>query len=673
MSYASGGSGAFGSVAVGDPDPWVEMSAFQPTREPRDREHQYGECHWLSDLQIDLTGARRTRFSRTVKQVTGAEGLQQAAVATVSFDPSYEQLTFHRVCVTRAGQERHIDPRMCMQVLRREPDLERAIYDGRLTAHLTIPDIRVGDLVDVAFSVAGERPIVGGRFAEEWLFDWDCWVGETRVRLRAKQDRQFVIRTWNGAPEPETRLEGDICERVWTARERPRAELETDMPSWVRPYASVRVCDRMSWMDVADVFAPLYASRGELPAELEAEIAPLARLSPRDRAVEALRLVQTALRYQSVSIGEGGFAPRELNEIWASRSGDCKDASRLLTEVLTRLGLSACPTLVNTWRGDVLDEEPPSLLAFDHCLVQLLIDGETRWLDPTLAPQAGSLDQIYQPRFGWCLPLRSGAQLTPMGKIEPAEVFEMVETLGHGRRPTDTIDLDVKVQYSSWAAEGERRRWASDPHRAEREIQEQRRAEYGEVELVDAVRKVDDQRRNIFEVAATYRAPSPWKLLKKAKLAELQLQDAFIERQLGAPPNARRKWPLNMGRPRRIRHVYEIRLPAPLQAPGWDDTYRGPSVTARIQLQVDRGGRTARFVRELEVREPCIPPSQVPAFADFRSEVLSHSGAVLRVAVRNDRFHTPPRNLLENIEAYWGRWLVVIFFLAYWAAALLGV
>lgn len=672
MSYDSGVSGPGGGVAYGAPEAWVEMPVFAPPREPREREHQYGECHWLSDLQINLLGQQRTRFGRTVRQVTGAEGLQRVAVATVSFDPSFERLTYHRVCVTRGGVERHIDPRQCLQLLRREPDLERAIYDGRLTAHLTLPDIRIGDLVDVAFSLEGERPIVGAKLAEEWLFNWDCWVGETRVRLLAQRDRDFVVRNWNGAPEPEVRLDGEVCERTWRALERPRVELEADMPSWVRPYASVRVCDPMSWAEVAEVFLPLYAPEGALPAELEAEVAPLASLPPKDRAIEALRLTQTALRYQSVSIGEGGFAPRPAAEIWASRAGDCKDASRLLTEILTRLGLSAWPGLVNTWRGHVLDEEPPSLLAFDHCLVGLELDGRTYWLDPTLSPQSGALDQIYQPRFGWCLPLRPGAQLMSMGRIEPTDVVEMTETLGHGRRPTDTIDLEVRSVFTSWAAEGERRRWAADPHQVERDLVAQRRAAYGEIELIDAVQKTDDPKQNRFEVRSAYRAPSPWRIVKKAGLAELHLSDAFMEMQLGAAPNAPRKWPIDLGRPRRVRHTFEIRLPAPLQAPGWDDTYQFPAMTARIQLQVDRGGRTARFIREIEVRESLVAAAQAPAFADFRNEVLSHSGAVLRMAVRNGRFVTPPRNLIENIEAYWGRWLLGVFILAYIVAGILG-
>ena len=48
-------------------------------------------------------------------------------------------------------------------------------------------------------------------------------------------------------------------------------------------------------------------------------------------------LVQTALRYHSVSVGEGGYRPRALEQIWETRYGDCKDGSVLLHRHLKAL------------------------------------------------------------------------------------------------------------------------------------------------------------------------------------------------------------------------------------------------------------------------------------------------------------------------------------------------
>lgn len=625
-------------------------------------------CLWLTDTQISLLGPASATFHRSVNEVTGTDGLQSAAVVNVTFDPSYETLTFHRICVVRDGQERLIDPGPHAQVFRREPDLERAIYDGRLTANLTLPDIRVGDIVDVAFSLSGDHPIIGRHFSREWLFSWGCWVGETRVRLLAPVSRPLKMLSWSGAPAVEERLLDGACERIWRSRETAPVELEPDMPAWVRPYATVKVCDEMTWPEVAGIFAPLYRVQEGLPPGLDAEVAALAALEPKAKAIAALRLVQGALRYQSVSLGEGGFAPRGLSEIWLSRSGDCKDASRLLVAILIQLGLSAYPVLVNTWKGWILDQEPPSLLSFDHCIVGLQLGGEDFWLDPTMAPQTEDLNTIFQPRFGWGLPLKTGAALVWMGSGEVVDLIQMEEVISAPRAVSDLVELEVRSAFFDWRAEMERRRWGASHAQAERDYLAARRASYGEVELLEPIQVTDDARRNAVRTQERYRAPSPWVPAPKGDLAELVLRDGFLDHQLPTPETSRRRWPIDLGRPRRVRHEYVIALPAPLKAPGWDETYQGPSIVARLALQVAPGGREARLLREIEFREPFLAAEQASAYFRFRKQVLSESGATIRLALKGGRFVVPPKGLLGNIQTYWGRWLFGVF----WAAWILA-
>ncbi|WP_414531000.1 hypothetical protein, partial [Nodularia chucula] len=61
----------------------------------------------------------------------------------------------------------------------------------------------------------------------------------------------------------------------------------------------------------------------------------------------------------------------------------------MLTVVLQRLGLEACPALVNTATGAGLNEAMPHATAVDHCVVRAEAEGKGWWLDPTMAPQAG--------------------------------------------------------------------------------------------------------------------------------------------------------------------------------------------------------------------------------------------------------------------------------------------
>lgn len=673
MAADTGAAGAAELLGHGPSPDWVDFAPFGRPRAPTPREQHGGLCLWLTDTQVNLLGPSLTTFHRSVNEVTGTDGLQSAAVVNITFDPSYEALTFHRICVVRNGQERLIDPRPHAQVFRREPDLERAIYDGRLTANITLPDIRVGDIVDVAFSLSGDHPVVGRHFSREWLFSWGCWVGETRVRLLSPLDRRLTMLSWSGAPVVQERLLNGACERVWRSQQTEPVELEPDMPAWVRPYATVRVCDQTDWPEVANLFAPLYSTSGVLPPSLEEEAVRLAGLEPKARAAAALRLVQGALRYQSVSLGEGGFVPRNLSDIWLSRSGDCKDASRLLVALLTRLGLTAYPVLVNTWKGWILNQEPASPLSFDHCIVGLALGAETFWLDPTMSPQGEDLATLYQPRFGWGLPLKTGASLVWMGTGEVVDLLQVEEVIGAPRLVADPVELEIRSSYFNWRAEMERRRWDASHAQAERDYVSARRNGYGEVELLEPIHLADDRKRNVVRTLERYRAPAPWAARPKGEVAELVLRDGFLDHQLPTAETSQRRWPIDLGRPRRVRHEYVVALPAPLQGTGWDETYEGPSISARLALTVAPGGREARLLREIEFREPFLAAEQASAYFRFRAQVLSESGATLRLAVQKGKFLTPPKGLLGNIQTYWGRWLFGIFWVAYILATFFDV
>jgi hypothetical protein len=99
----------------------------------------YGRYIWLSDSQVDITGPEPQWFSRFITEVTDVEGLQRGANLTVTFEPGCQTVGVHRIRVWRAGTWRESDPLLGMQLMRREQNLDRAIFDGRVTAYFAIP------------------------------------------------------------------------------------------------------------------------------------------------------------------------------------------------------------------------------------------------------------------------------------------------------------------------------------------------------------------------------------------------------------------------------------------------------------------------------------------------------------------------------------------------------
>ena len=163
--------------------------------------------------------------------------------------------------------------------------------------------------------------------------------------------------------------------------------------------SSVQFSEYEDWAEVARPFAPYYVAA--LPSELEAAVDKIAaddveHLYARWNGCD---FVQRELRYFGLSLGEGGYVPRPLDEIWRTRFGDCKDAVLLYVAGARRLGLDACPALVSATHGPLLDQFLPSPTVFNHCIARVRVGGHSYWLDPAMRAQFGDLDVVAQP-FG---------------------------------------------------------------------------------------------------------------------------------------------------------------------------------------------------------------------------------------------------------------------------------
>lgn len=617
---------------IAPPAEWVWVPPFTRGLESPADSVDGGRRFWLSDTQIDLRGGDQAWFSRVVSEVVTADGLQAIGQVSIDFDPSYERLVLHHVRVLRSDETREIEIRPLLHVLRRERDLERAMYDGRYTAHLVIPDVRVGDIVDYAYTLHGAHPSFRGLFSAEFGLQWSCWVGQTRIRLLADASRVFDSRAWNGVPPAEARaLDAGSQELVWDALDQAGAKSEQDIPGWVRERKTLRVADRATWSQIAALFKSGYDTSGALPPDLEgravaieAEAGDLA-----SRVVMALRLVQHDLRYHSVSLGDGGFVPRGIEHIWGVRAGDCKDASRLLVALLRRLGVEADPALVNTWLGEDIDANPPAANTFNHCIVRVRLDDQTYWLDPTRYPQGGSLGKVAQARYGWALPLVENASLEPMGHDTPTPVYDVKECFELDPAPDGRGRLTVDTRYRGWRADDIRRRLASEgPDAMTRGYREYYERFFGATSELAPMVVEDNMDDNVIRVRERYELAKPWERLDDKRGRFQPLDDIFAP-NLTTQRSVQRRYPIDLGLPRSTSVETLIKLPHAITMEGWDDVYEAPGVRASSRCEAaDQTGKFFRLSRGLTISRTVVGPEDAEAFFDLREGAMKASVAI---------------------------------------------
>jgi transglutaminase-like putative cysteine protease len=448
---------------------WVEYIA--PPTDPFIVDPVDGARFLVSDRQRNFQIDEPTLYVRNLVEVTTPAGLETAAAWQIEFDPLYESVELHAALIHRGGSIIDRSAEIRVDILRREENLERQMYDGRYTASIQVPGVGVGDVVEIAYSRIGWRDAFRGRYFNRstaafgvpvgQLFTRTIWPAGRAVQFRADGlDAADVIRldTENGTefrygPATTTSHVNDAGTPNWR-RSRPGFEL-SEFERW-DAFAE--------WADLW--FEPeIRPDDPDLVAYAE-QVRSLARSeSPLALAEAALTAVQNDVRYLAVSLGDGGFEPRPVSQTLESRFGDCKDKTVVLASILRYFGFEAEPALVGIGRGRGIADDLPGVGAFDHVIVRFTHDGRTYWLDPTRSYQRGQLSDLslYQPDYGLALPLVPGATLGEMA-ADDAEypVTRLIEeTIDASEGALDPGTLTVHAVYRLDEADSVRRYYAA--------------------------------------------------------------------------------------------------------------------------------------------------------------------------------------------------------------------
>lgn len=405
--------------AIAPPADWV-LPAVVPAAP--DKVEGASVVDLLLDQQVHLIEGGVASYRANMFRIATAEGLDSGALQ-INWDPSLEVLTLHHYRVVRDGKTIDLlGDGSHLQVVRREKNLENATLDGVLTASQQPEDLRVGDVIETAYTIVRRDPATQGRISGIYG-PQDGWpYGRYRLRMTWPQGRDLYWHAAPGAIQPVQHdsatgheLLADITNLV-TKRAPAGAPARFDLVNLVD------VTEFADWPAVSRRFAALFDQAVALAPDspLRAEIARIAAASPDPlrRAGLALMLVEDQVRYLFVGIDDGGYVPAPADQTWQRRYGDCKGKTALLIALLQGLGIDARPVLVNTENGDATAHRLPTMGGFDHVIVEARIGGKSYWLDGTRLGDT-RLDRLEMPNYIVGLPATAkGDGLIPL--VPPA-------------------------------------------------------------------------------------------------------------------------------------------------------------------------------------------------------------------------------------------------------------
>ncbi|WP_294309527.1 DUF3857 domain-containing transglutaminase family protein [uncultured Sphingomonas sp.] len=357
------------------------------------------------DVVAHITGQGQAQYMGYRIKVLQSNALQIGNIA-IAWDPAAGPPIVHAIHVIRDGQTIDAMKAAAFEVLRREDKLEEAMLDGTLTAVLRVPDLRVGDELEVEWTTFAKDPTMGGKAS-----------GLLVLAASPAPGRYHLGLNWDAGHKPQLKISPDMTAALKTQDQ--GVDFRFDNPATLTPPKDappryqwqriVEYSDFADWPSVSRHFAPLYtrAATLSLNSPLRQEAARIAAASPKplDRAAAALKLVQQDVRYIYVGLNGGNLTPASADETWQRRYGDCKGKTALLLALLRELGIEAEAVLINSNAADDgFDQRLSGPQLFDHVLVRAHIDGATYWLDgtmPAVVPPAA------RPVFPvqWVLPL----------------------------------------------------------------------------------------------------------------------------------------------------------------------------------------------------------------------------------------------------------------------------
>jgi transglutaminase-like putative cysteine protease len=612
--------------SVQPPSKWVVPLKLDKLS-PDDAVDPSQDYRWLlSDRQINAQNDEE--FVHEARQILNSAGVQYGSHVMIKYDPTCEALTFHWARLWRGTNKLDRLDLSKLHVSQAGLDTDELLFSSEKTALLMLDDVRVGDIVEYAYTIEGTNPALAGKFADSVQLQFRLPVGRVATRLIWPSSRKLYIKNHLTDLQPTTSRKSNTIEYTWDARNMPGLRREPPTPIWYDPYPWVQLSEFQKWSDVNRWALRLFTTTNAPSPELAKKINEWKQLpEPADRVLAALRFVQEEIRYLGMEDGAAGYEPAQPSVVFARRFGDCKDKSLLLVTILRALKIEAFPVLVNDRRRQELAELQPSPTLFNHVLVQVNLGGQSFWLDTTATFERGALPLRFWPAYGWGLMV--GPAVTGLTPIPPCPVqprTTVTEYLNIGLVDSPSTAKIVTVAEGP-DADRLRERFATTPREdIERDNLNAYAKLYPFMSRTAPLVYNDDEQQNRVETTEFYAIERMWSKQADEPYFRCRLYCLNVDESLVKPAVSFRTMPLGVVYPvHQIFHA-EVSVPTSWPIPASNTTIENPAFLFQRVINVAGG----KLLLDYEYRSlsDAVAPEAVPAYVrdlDSATDALVYS------------------------------------------------
>ncbi len=576
---------------------------------------------------IDSDGTVETT-THEVTRLNGRKGVEALGeYHGIFFDPAYQKLTLNEARVLKTdGTIVSIEPKH-IQV--RDVATDYQIYDQDKQMVISFPNLEVGDVYEVKWTVRGKNPEFAGKFFTRYTFGDDTYpVVRDELHVLTGPDQMLRHGALNGAVDLKIAERNGQKHYHWQVANRPPPPREDDRPSKEEFRLQVACSTFASWEEVAQWKQKLRAECWECAPSVKKIVEEVTRgqMTPLEKARVLTYWVRTHIRYVSRGPAGTGYTPHLPHLVMTNLFGDCKDQAQLLAVMLREIGLAPYLVTLATLDDGQVTADVPSPWG-THAIVMVPIDGKNHWIDTTVSQAAwdylpgADRDRLtYMTRDTELKLMRTPAPTYADNKIEQTTVVTVApDGTSMNRRNCVYHGAGALTRRDAWieVPPGERRRLISQ------ELQDAN----NRTRLVGL--QVDEHNLHDFDqpvkAQLDYVIPKHFSgdLAKEGSLTDSQVWTRLLSFTL----DPERKLPLYLGNPFESIHRYRVELPAALR---FDATPAPQNVPLAVGLfHADGSIRPeeappARTYHAHALSKMRVQPKDFAAFQQFHEEVTKN-------------------------------------------------
>ena len=278
-------------------------------------------------------------------------------------------------------------------------NLNDSFYDDSKELSFIYPKLAKGSKTQLKLQYSIKNP----RFLNAFFFGDFYPVIRNKVTIIADKDIELIFKPFHLKNAPKItfkkKKKGKNYEYTWSQLNSEKFDIEADAPSYrsILPHIIPIITsykENNETKKLLDGVGGLYSwyyslveniNKEDTDPELEALVAELIKGKTSDlEKVKALYYwTQKNIKYIAFEYALGGFIPREANDVFQKKYGDCKDNSSILYKMLEIAGLEGNLTWIGTRKIPYTYEEVPTPAVDNHMILSYEYNNKTYYLDAT--------------------------------------------------------------------------------------------------------------------------------------------------------------------------------------------------------------------------------------------------------------------------------------------------